>query len=154
MMEASFQVRENTASQHQILNHLLECDSRFNPPLSQRVAIAAYATKIYLHANRLEMWCNAELVGLVAAYFNNSEKKAFITNVSVTGQLLGRGIASTLITHTVDRAVACGLNRISLQVQVSNVHARNLYEKHGFHTFAQEGGSALMELDLRKGYSQ
>lgn len=153
MMEMSFQVRENAASQLQILNHLLECDPRFKPPLSERVTIAAYATKIYQNANRFEMWCDAELVGLVAAYFNNAEKKAFITNVSVTGQLLGRGIASTLISRTVDRAMACGLDRISLQVDTSNLYARNLYEKHGFHTFAQEGGSALMELDLRKGYS-
>jgi len=153
MMKASFQVCENTASQLQILNHLLKCDARFKPPLSERVAIPAYATKIHQYAKRFEMWCNTELVGLVAAYFDDSEKKAFITNVSVVDQLLGRGIASALIFHTVDRARACGLERICLQIDAANVNARSLYEKHGFRTVAQEACSALMELDLRKGYS-
>lgn len=152
MTDLSFQVREGTASQLQILNHLLDCDARFKPPLSERVAIPDYAMKIHQQAHRFEMWRDTELVGLVAAYFDEIKKRAFITNVSVAAPLLGRGIASKLIAHTIDRAMTSSLDRVCLQVDASNVHARNLYVKHGFRTLAHESGSVLMELDLREGY--
>lgn len=150
---AELQLRENAASQLQISNHLVECDDRFAPRLSERVDIGSYSAKIHQHAIRFEMWCDDELIGLVAVYFDESGKMAFITNVSISAPFLGRGIASTLVGITVHRAIEYRLDRICLQVDATNRNALRLYEKHGFSALADEAGSVSMVLDLKERYS-
>ena len=44
----------------------------------------------------------------------------------------GRGIATTLLADALDDAVARGLRRAILEVAVSNVRARALYQRFGF----------------------
>ena len=74
----------NQATEEEIANHLSRCDADFVPPLSGRVEISSYAHKIAGNATRFEAWAGGALVGLVAAYCNDSERRsAYITTVKI-----------------------------------------------------------------------
>src|SRR5687768_14760257 len=111
----------NQATELQIERHLLECDSDFVPPLSQRVDITGYARKIAAQAMRFEAWREGMLIGLTAAYCNDMDSRiAYVTSVSTLREWMGRGIASQLMTRCLDHAKASGMQLISLQVGEAN----------------------------------
>ena len=56
-----------------------------------------------------------------------------IENVVVDGAFLRRGIANELVRALIQRARNVAASAILLEVRESNLPARGLYEKHGFH---------------------
>lgn len=121
------------ASSAQIARHLARADAQFNPPLSSRVDLAAYAEKIFQNASRMEAWADTELVGLVATYCNDPERiAAYITNVSVLADWTGKGLGLDLLKRSVSHTHSCGLLQIQLEVARANAAAVHLYEKAGF----------------------
>lgn len=125
--------RINSASAAQIGRHLQLCDDGFIPPLSERVDIENYSRQLTEKAQRNEMWMGEDLVGLVAAYCNNWEKRvAFITNVSILPDWQRHGIASRLISYCIDQVRGLNFKRIELEVGLHNNTAIRLYQKHGF----------------------
>ena len=71
----------NKASLSTILRHLVKVDDLFVPTLSSYVNIDLYSKKIFEKADRIEIWKNQELVGLLAFYTNLTS--IFVTNVSL-----------------------------------------------------------------------
>lgn len=132
-MSAAVEFSLNAASAAQITRHLLRCEADFVPPLSGRVAIDDYARKIARNATRFEAWSGETLIGLVAAYCNDQEKRvAYITSVSVLQAWVGKGIAARLLGQCVENAKASGMRKICLEVARANNPAIKLYEKSGF----------------------
>lgn len=132
-MSATVEYLRNKASAVELAEHLSRCDAAFVPPLSSRVEIIDYAQKIANKATRFEAWLGGTLVGLVAVYCNDQEKRiAYITSVSVLREWTGKGIAARLVGQCVEHAKASGMQRISLEVASDNTHAIKLYEKSGF----------------------
>jgi ribosomal protein S18 acetylase RimI-like enzyme len=137
------------ASGAQIADHLSGCDADFVPPLSARVDIEHYATKLTSNATRFEAWSNGILVGLVAAYFNDSEKRiVYVTSVSVLRNWKGKGIGARLLGQCIDHAKASGMRQVSLEVASDNVPAIKLYERCGFLTSAAKPPFVCMNLVL------
>lgn len=123
----------NKASEAQVAEHLLRCDADFVPPLSGRVEIRDYAQKVAGKAMRFEAWSGGTLVGLVAAYCNDQEKRiAYLTSVSVLKAWAGKGIAASLMKLCIDYSKTSGMRQISLEVARDNTPAIKLYEKSGF----------------------
>ena len=122
----------NKTSEAAISDHLSRCDVDFIPPLSHRVKIDDYARKIASKATRFEAWSGSNLIGLVAAYFNNQEKYAYITNVSVLRKWTRKAIAYKLMTQCFEHAITLDIQQIVLQVAVNNTPAIKLYEALGF----------------------
>jgi len=151
-MSATVEYRCNRASEAEIAEHLSRCDAYFVPPLSERTGIDDYASKIVSKAVRFEAWAGDALVGLVAAYCNDHEKRiAYITNVSVVSEWKGRGIAACLVSRCVEHANSVGMRQVSLRVAVANARAIELYEQSGF-TADDEGASFVtMRLNLTGG---
>jgi ribosomal protein S18 acetylase RimI-like enzyme len=132
-MSETVKFGQNEASEAEIARHLQRCDSGFTPPLSKRVDIGDYASKIASNAVRFEAWSGPELIGLVAAYCNDAKRRAaFVTSVSVIGAWQGRGLASRLMNRCVSHARTHGFRRIELDVVDQNAAALKLYEKTGF----------------------
>lgn len=132
-MSAAVEYLSNKASEAKIAKHLSRCDANFVPPLSGRIEINDYARKIVSKAMRFEAWSGGMLVGLVAAYCNDQEKRiAYITSVSVLEEWMGKDIAARLVRQCVEYAKASGMWQISLEVAVDNTPAIKLYEKSGF----------------------
>jgi ribosomal protein S18 acetylase RimI-like enzyme len=142
----------NKSSEAEIAEHLSGCDADFVPPLSCRVEINDYAKKIASKAIRFESWSGGMLVGLVAAYCNDREKRiAFVTSVSVLRAWTGRGIAARLMEMCVEHAKASGMKQISLEVASNNTAAIRLYEKSGFLAGKSKAPFSTMYLHLNSG---
>ena len=140
---------ENTAGEMQVRIHLEKCDTNFVPRLSKKANIAEYAKKINTNAITFEAWQNDELIGVVAAYFNDKEnKRGFITNVSTIKQYEGMGIGSRLIKMCIEYAKANNYRSILLEVNKENNTAIQLYNKYGFVKTGETGGLMQMKLDL------
>ena len=141
----------NHASEAEIAEHLLCCNSDFVPPLSGRVEISGYAHKIVAKATRFEAWAKGALVGLVASYCNDSARRAaYITSVSVLHGWQGRGIASRLIEQCIGHVKELGFEHIELEVDSENVGAVKLYEKMGFMINGVNGRTTNMHLNARR----
>ncbi len=146
-MNGSLEFCVNRASALQIAEHLRACDSTFTPPLSERVGIDDYTRKIAVWAVRFEAWAKGDLVGLVAAYCNDREKRiAYITSLSVLSRWQGQGVASQLVANCISHATANGFACIELEVDRRNFAAVSLYEKHGFSIGKTDSQSTIMHL--------
>lgn len=149
-MNVVVEYRLNTASASEIVEHLLYCDAGFLPPLSGRVEINDYAKKIVSKATQLEAWAGGTLIGLVAAYCNDQERRiAYITSVSVLPDWTGKGIASRLMKQCIKYAKALEMRQISLEVASDNAPAVRLYEKSGFVVGKMNAPFATMDLFLK-----
>jgi ribosomal protein S18 acetylase RimI-like enzyme len=139
----------NRSATAQIVAHLEDCDDAFAPPLTERVNIDHYAKKLADRAQRFEAWgCNA-LIGLVAVYCNDSERCAFISNVSVLPEWQGQGIASKLVDRCIDYMRERNILRVDLEVDERNSAAISLYRKHGFVVAGTKSQPAIMYLHLK-----
>jgi ribosomal protein S18 acetylase RimI-like enzyme len=146
-MKASIEYLLNKASTAEIAEHLTCCDADFMPPLSRRVEIESYAQKIASKAVRFEAWSDGTLVGLVAAYCNDEEKRiAYVTSVSVLRAWTSRGIAARLMAVCVEYAKASGMRQISLEVARGNTRATRLYERFEF--VKGSGTTPFITMDL------
>lgn len=125
-------------------SHLRACDLDYDVPLSQRVDIGEYARRIADKAERIEAWRDGQLVGLVAAYANSGPGLAFITNVSVLGEVRGRGVAERLVREALSRLGALGCPRVELEVSRGAAPAIALYRKLGFQEISARGTGLMM----------
>ena len=132
-MNQTVQFLLDNATVSQIAEHLQSCDDDFVPTLSSRVGIDAYATKIVTNAARFEAWAGGKLIGLIAAYCNDQDRRmAYVTSVSILKAWHGNGVAQRLVEQCVERTKALGFSEISLEVAADNTTAINLYKKCGF----------------------
>jgi ribosomal protein S18 acetylase RimI-like enzyme len=100
-------------------------------------------------AKTYEAWSGSALVWLVAAYMNDPDTRiAFITSVSVTREFVGRGIASALLQHCLNRSRQERMRALRLEVSLESREAIRLYRKVGFSEIARKGETVSMELEL------
>ncbi len=142
--------KTNTANKEEILAHLQECNDNFSQPLNQKVDIGVYSRKLFKKSIMFEAWTDKTLVGLVAAYFNDTENSAgYVTNVSITKNLQGMGIASELLKRCIEYAKQNNFDEIKLEVSHNNHDAIHLYEKFGFINYAEKDDSLVLRLCLQ-----
>jgi ribosomal-protein-alanine N-acetyltransferase len=134
-----------SATAKQIQNHLQECSSGFIPVLETKLDIEKYAEKIFSKAVSFEAWEDHALIGLVAAYLNDTgSKTGFITNVSVLPGKTGRGVAKRLLENACSFAVAGHFKNIQLEVHRENENAIRLYHKAGFTTINEKNDQLVL----------
>ncbi len=151
-MSAKVEYLSNKASLEEIDEHLRKCDVDFVPFLSSRVEISEYAQKIASKAMRFEAWSNGVLIGLVAAYCNDQEKSiAYVTNVSLMKEWVGKGIAVHMMRQCIKHMHALGMKQICLEVASDNKPAIKLYEKCGFVAGNTNTPFVTMNLYLKSG---
>lgn len=143
--------RTQTANVQNICAHLKRCDSDFIPTLSSRLDIDHYAQKIVENAHTFEAWTHDDLIGLVAAYCNSSDRRtAFITSVSVLPDWQGQGVAAQLLTNCLVSVQHLGFEAIELEVNTSNKAALALYLRHGFIATEHDSHVQKMTVNLTK----
>lgn len=143
--------REKTASKEDIHGHLRACNHDHQPPLERKVDLLEYAGKIFENAETFEAWSDGALVGLVAAYLNDaSGRKGYITNVSVTREFMGRGVALRLMGMCLERAAGRGIEVMALEVTRASAAAIAMYRKLGFEESRDKAHSIMMQLSLAR----
>jgi ribosomal protein S18 acetylase RimI-like enzyme len=136
----------NKATEQQLLTHLQECNEDFVPPLDRKVNLADYARKMFQHAVNFEAWDGEHLCGLIAAYFNDPKRgSGFITNVSVTRDQKGKGLASALLNQCIMYARQHGFAQIRLEVLANNAAAITLYRKFHFVNEEEKEDALIMK---------
>jgi len=149
MIPGEVEIVINRATAADIESHLLNCDTRFNPPLSSRVNINDYAVKLAEKAVTFGAYIGGDLVALVAVYINKeSGMKAFISNVSVLDELEGTGVASLLMDLCIDHVRDHKIKVLALEVSSLNKRAISFYTRYGFNIEADKNGFLQMKLDL------
>ncbi len=139
--------RRNTASEDEILSHLSNCDTTFVPPLSTRVDLVSYSKKIAEKAITFEAWHEDNLAGLMAVYFNHTDKRTgYITNMSVVPEYTGKGIGSKLLLHCINYGVAGSCCELRLEVNKFSARAISFYKKHSFVQIHEKDDIIIMEL--------
>jgi ribosomal-protein-alanine N-acetyltransferase len=134
-----------------IAAHLLRANITFEPVLSSRVDIRAYAQKLHDQAVRFEAWLGQELVGLVATYCNQPYGgKAFVTSVSVWPEYQGHGIAGLLMRMCIEHVRGLGVAQIELEVDKRSLSAMALYRKLGFNMLCETGSTHTMIMILER----
>ena len=151
-MSLSIEYLLSKATFTQIEDHLLNCEANFLPPLSDRVEINDYAQKIMNKATRFEAWSDDTLIGLLAVYCDNQDKRiAYITNVSVLLAWTNMGIAARLVNQCIEFVTNSGMRQICLEVNKESSHAIKLYESSGFVTSKTDTPLLTMNLFLDNG---
>lgn len=120
----------NKASLSTILRHLVKVDDLFVPTLSSYVNIDLYSKKIFEKADRIEIWKNQELVGLLAFYTNLTS--IFVTNVSLDKTLQGNGYGMKMFNKLLEITKEKKIRQIDLEVNTMNHKAVNFYKSIGF----------------------
>lgn len=133
----------NTASEVNILTHLIHCNNQFVPALSTRVSLETYAKKIANYAILFEAWFDEKLIGMVAMYLNEN-KHGYITNVSVYNEYRGNGIAKQIFVNMMDYTKANNISEVKLEVSVINIAAINLYKNFGFESLEEKNNQIIM----------
>ena len=130
----------NKAKNKDVLEHLIDCNDLFIPPLNQGVEIKIYAQKISTKAETFEAWHKSKLIGLIAAYCNDTpNKRVYITNVSVMKNFSNKGIASKLLEMCIEHAKSIRFNEITLKVNSQSEDAKRLYKKYNFQETGMDG---------------
>lgn len=142
MTEIHFQ--ENSGTIENVIAHFNSCDAEFVKILNSRIPVSEYAAKIVDRALRFEAWMGINLIGLVAAYYNDEIAKGFITNVSVVSEFQHCGIGSQLLMRCIDLMQAKKVTHIELEVNKSNLSAKFLYMRFGFEVKYSEHSTIYM----------
>lgn len=122
----------NKATATDIEFHLNTSKQSFVPNLDSYVNIGSYASKIREKGNTFEAWFNGKLIGLIAAYYNEKNRSAFITNVSIVKDFEGKGIARQLLSDCMSFMQNKGALKIDLEVKPENTKAMEFYLRNGF----------------------
>lgn len=147
--KVAYSVNQSSASE--ITAHLLRADAGFEPTLSSRVDIPAYAQKLHDRAVRFEAWMGEVLVGLVASYCNQPDgSKAFVSNVSVWSECQGQGIGGRLMHQCIEHMRCLEVGQIELEVDKRSQPAIALYEKLGFNIQRETGSTLTMIIKLER----
>lgn len=142
--------RANTANAVDIKRHFKNCDALFLENLSKRINIDDYSLKIELSAQRFEFWANNQLIGLLAAYFNDTTNKVgYITNVSITSLNARRGLASQLLKKCIEYAKSNNFTTIKLEVHQDNSPAINLYSAFNFIEINKKNAFLTLQLTIK-----
>lgn len=146
----SLQWSRDTSSVAEVATHLHECNQGFVPPLASRVDLHDYANKLVSRSIRFEVWKSCRLVGLLAMYSGLAGNGvAFITNVSVTPDYQGKGLASELMDAAMKRAIELGCQYIQLDVARDATPAIRLYLKYRFRVTEECDGQIRMHRNLK-----
>ena len=101
---------------------------------SFRTPWPAHAYRTELETNRLAQYLVARIDGRVVGYGGIwlMADEAHITTFAVDPDWRRRGIGERLLLALLDLAIARNAHEATLEVRLSNLPARRLYEKYGF----------------------
>ncbi|MDA8621192.1 GNAT family N-acetyltransferase [Psychrosphaera sp.] len=143
---------KNTASEHDIYDHLVRIDQCHLPSLSERVDLKSYAKKLKDNALLIELWDDNRLVGLIA-YYETAERFFYISNISVEAEYRNCTATpnlSTIMMHELTQlARTKKMFRIQLNVFKENKRAIQFYSKHGFESVETKSDDITMSMSLQ-----
>lgn len=135
---------------HEQLVELLHLFGDLLPdPLSQRIVIEDYATKLMKRAEIGFALDNNRFVGLMAIYVNDKQGHiAHLPLISVLPSYQGYGIGKSMMLKALSLARQKGMRQLWLNVMHDNHVARGFYRSLGFQMVDSEPPKIKMSMNL------
>lgn len=138
----------NTSNTEDIYNWLKEMDDEFIPPLRNFVEFRTYAEKIFQNASRFEIYKEGKLRGLLAAYFNENEKMAFVTIFGLTkNDRTITDIRKLFVAFLLEFISRPQMQYVELEVHILNKSLLRFYNKLNFKIKKTTSHSHIFEAD-------
>ena len=118
-------------SYDEIYQFLLDTDTAFQTPLSNKVNLEEYARKLSTFS--MFSYCRDEgsIVGLISCYMNYPPE-AYISNVCVQPYYRNKGLFKKMLEVLIKQLEQTAFTSIRLEVSDDNVLAQIVYKKSGF----------------------
>lgn len=130
--------------------YVLTYDNDFYEPLSGRIDIDAFVTKVHTLSTTFVLIHDGDIAGLIASYFYDlSSEKGFITLTHTKHEFRGQHLSTILLKAVQDYARSIKFKFIDLMVYRENTPAFNLYQKHDFHILTDNNGRCLMRWETK-----
>ena len=121
-----------------IHHYIIQHDNDFYEPLSARVDIKTYSTKLSELSTTFILFLNDDVTGLICSYFYDVDsQKGFITLVHTKKEYRGRHLSVKLLEAVKNYARGHGFKSISLFVSRQQTSAYNLYLHHDFEVLSE-----------------
>lgn len=112
---------------------LTRMDCEFPIPLSQKVDIGSYVTKLTENGYLCCALDGYRVVGIIAGYNNNHiSKSGYISILVLDKNYRGRRISVGLVEKFIKNSIQQGMHNIEVYTHETNIQAIGLYEKLGF----------------------
>lgn len=140
-------VLQTQLTSRQIYDYFTENEEIFKDSLFRRVNPLDYSDKISRNAVHFCAFAGKELAGLLACYFNHSEKEfGYITTISVSANHQNKGIAKRLMNSAIQYARKKKFKKIRLEVKGNNFPAVSMYKSLGFTLYESRNDDLFLEL--------
>lgn len=135
---------------HEQLVELLRLFGDLLPdPLSQRIVIEEYATKLMERAEIGFALNNNKFVGLMAIYVNDKQGHiAYLPLISVLPNYQGVGVGKSMMLQALFLARQRGMRQLWLNVMHDNFVAQHFYRSLGFQVIDPEPPKIKMSINL------
>lgn len=125
--------QDQKINKNKIYDFLVQIDQDFPVPLSDKVNLLQYASKLWSKATLCSQVENGRIVGLVAGYTDNlSDDKAYIAIVGVVKEARHKKIAQKLIADFVNICSEKHISYVHLYTSAENIAAIGIYYNIGF----------------------
>ena len=131
--------------------HLKEVSDTFTPPLDTYVAIDEYVEKLFTKAQHCLAFDHlGNLVGLIAFYLDTEISRAFVSNVSISPKLQGKGLGKEMFEYFQEQILLneCCFSMIELEVRAENKSAISFYENLDFYIYNENRLVVSMRKDF------
>lgn len=141
-------LQNNSSDRERFYQYLLEVNTDFAIPLSDKVNLQDYAVKLLTYGRVLvAIDSSSVILGAIAYYCNNHQtQKASWPFLSVKSQNRGRGYAAKLINRMLLDCKNNGMKYV--QCDSVNPIAVNLYKKMGFREIDKSVVGQLTKVEL------
>lgn len=142
-MKKAFTFNTNKIDLESIHSYLVERNNDFSPPLSAKVDLYKYASKMFNNATIYTVDYQDSIIGMTGCYTNNFQTlEAYITNTSIHPSYYGTGLATELMKYCIKDVSSKGFKTIKLEVHKENLRAINFYKKMGFEIIEDDSKSS------------
>ena len=132
-----------------IKEYVNKYDSDFYEPLSNRVDLDVFSSKISDLAISFILVKDARIAGIIVAYFYEPEsKKGYITLTHTKTEFRGQHVARALLDSVKTYAKSNGFLYVDLGVYKNNIAAYNLYMNYGFEVLTDDDIRCNLRLTL------
>jgi D-cysteine desulfhydrase len=136
--------------QHSQLVELLKRFGDLLPnPLSARVDLQVYATKLLTYADIACAFMEGEIIAFLAIYANDEKRhKAYLPILAILKEFQGSGLGKIMMSRALARARQRGMKSMDLGVKSENISAHRLYRYCGFRFERTQGHRRTMCCEL------
>lgn len=128
---------------------LKDVDNDFHPPLSQRVNVEDFITKVLNFAHiESENTADGDIKGIIIGYTNNKKDKyAYLTLLAVRKQFRRKGLAKSLLLRYLNYVKSLEFIK-TIGLYTNNLISLEMYIKCGFNIVSENEGRYYLEISL------